>query len=71
MSNQITEHTIETCYVIKVQNGHLDFILKFAILCRSENPTHQCSVLLGLGYNKPTYEKRSDSLRVCVREGCC
>ena len=31
MSNQITKCIIKSCYVIKVQNGHLDFILKFAI----------------------------------------
>ena len=31
MSNQIADGTIKSCYVIKVQNGHLNFILKFAI----------------------------------------
>ena len=30
MSNGIAERTIKDCYVIKVQNGHLDFILRFA-----------------------------------------
>ena len=61
MSSQIAEHTIKSCYVIKVQNGHLDFILK---LC-AEARTLQISALLfyGLGYNKPTYEKKV--VRVC------
>ena len=31
MSNQIADGTIKSCYVIKEQNGHLDFIPKFAI----------------------------------------
>ena len=31
MSNQIADSTIKSCYVIKEQNGHLDFIPKFVI----------------------------------------
>ena len=31
MSNEIAERTIESRYIIKVQNGHLDFIPMFAI----------------------------------------
>ena len=34
MSNEITERTIRSHYVIKVQNGHLDFIPRFAIFVR-------------------------------------
>ena len=30
MSNQITERTINSHYIIKVQNGHLDFYSEFA-----------------------------------------
>ena len=33
-------------YVIKVQNGHLDFILRLQFLCRIENSMYQHSVLL-------------------------
>ena len=32
----IAEHTVKSHYVIKVQNGWLDFILKFAGLCGME-----------------------------------
>ena len=31
MTNQIAERTIKSCYVNEVQNGHLDFISRFAI----------------------------------------
>ena len=35
MSN---ERTIESCYIIKVQNGHLDFIPRFAISMQERIP---------------------------------
>ena len=34
MSNEIAERTIESSYIIKVQNGHLNFIPRFAIFVR-------------------------------------
>ena len=34
MSNEIAERTIKSRYVIKVQNGRLDFIQRFAIFVR-------------------------------------
>ena len=36
MSNQIADGTIKSYCIIKVQNGHLDFILKFAIFVRKQ-----------------------------------
>ena len=36
MSNQIAEHTIKSSYVIEVQNGRLDFILRFAIFVQKK-----------------------------------
>ena len=36
MSNQIADSTIKSCYVIKEQNGHLDFIPKFAIFVQKQ-----------------------------------
>jgi len=31
MSNQISERIIKSRYIIKVQNGHIDFISRFAV----------------------------------------
>ena len=46
MSKQIAERTIKShTYVIGVWNGFLDFIPRFATLCRWENSMHQWSVL--------------------------
>ena len=46
MSNEIEERTIKSCYVIEVQNGCLDFILRFAIFVQER--TLYASVLCSL-----------------------
>ena len=48
MSSEITEHTIKSGYVIKVQNGRLDFIPRLQFFER-ENSVHQRSVVLRAG----------------------
>ena len=69
MSNQITEHTINSHYVIEVQNGRLDFYLKFAnFVRRRENSVDQCVL-----HNKSATNllNKLGGLRVSMREGCC
>ena len=37
MSNEITERTITSCYIMKVQNGDVDFFQGLQFLCGREN----------------------------------
>ena len=55
MSNQIAECTINSCYVIEVQNGRLDFCSEFAnFVWKRELCGPALGSFLGLSYNKPT-----------------
>ena len=61
MSNQIAERTINSCYVIKVQNGHIQ------ILCGKENSVDKCLVLLRTELQQ-TYSRQAQGF-VSLHEG--
>ena len=68
MTNQIAEHTIKSCYVNEVQNGHLDFISRFAIFVQERElyASALCSFK-----NWATTNLLPGGLRVCVSERRC
>ena len=60
MSNEIAERTIKSRNVIEVQNGSLDFILRFAIFVRKERTlciSARFFYRLGYKKTKPTYKQ--------------
>ena len=70
MSNQIAQRTIIGRYVIEVQNGHLDFILRFAIFVQEKELYVSA---LGSFKNWATTNLLLNKLRQftsCVSEGC-
>ena len=58
MSNQITECTIKSRYISKVQNGRLNFIPRFAMFVRKRELLCISTLFIKeLGYNQPTSEQ--------------
>ena len=58
MSNQITECTIKSRYISKVQNGRLNFIPKFAMFVQKRELLCISTLFIKeLGYNQPTSEQ--------------
>ena len=57
MSNEITEHTITSCYIMKAQNGQVDFISRFAIFVWKRELCISALFFWGIGYNKPTVDQ--------------
>ena len=69
MSNEIAEYTIKSYYVIKVQNGHLKFIMRFAIIAQNRE---LCASALCSFKNWATTKLLANKIRwfASLNEGC-